>query len=146
MWNDELAGGVFIKHQFCLCACVLTEGADGAKQQPHKGNGCSHIYLMAGHWIWPSYIALDLENKSIHFIKVSVIGWVREGSYTYFVRTWTIINLVPFAQMFVHLICIIFVRFCILYNNPIPLLCNWIIKNAYWCVVSNGKWWHRGCW
>lgn len=62
MWNVELAGGVFIKH--IMPACVLTESADGAKQQAHKGNGCSHMYLMASQWIWASK-----ENKIIHFIK-----------------------------------------------------------------------------
>lgn len=38
--------------------------------------------------------------------------------------------------MFVHLICIIFVKFCILYNNPVPFFVIGFLKNAYWCPAA----------
>lgn len=124
VWNDELAGGVLCSP---LCFCGHGKCWWCKTKQPHKGDGRSRMFCVI------YCFRFRKKHKTYTSSKILLLGGRRFMFFVAVVMTWTLINPVPIAQMFVRLIFIIFARLCILYNVPILLFSNWIIKHAHWC-------------
>lgn len=68
MWNDELDGGVFIKHHFCLCARVVMEKCWWCKtQQAQQGDGRSRVFCVI-------YCFRLRKNKTTTLSKILLLG------------------------------------------------------------------------